>query len=47
MTTSSVTAGSWLTAPKLLPNNLSQGMLVTSDPTQGAGGASPYFDWGV
>lgn len=37
----------WDTAPKLLPNNLSQGMLVTSDPTQGAGGDSPYFDWQV
>jgi ABC-2 type transport system permease protein len=36
----------WNTAPKLLPNNLSQGMLVTSDPTNGAaGGGSPYFDW--
>jgi ABC-2 type transport system permease protein len=36
----------WHTAPKLLPNNLSQGMLVTSDPTNGAGGdGSPYFDW--
>ena len=38
----------WDTAPKLLPNSLSQGMLVTSDPTNGASGdASPYFDWWV
>ena len=37
----------WTTAPKLLPNSLSQGMLVTSDPTSGGagGGGSPYFDW--
>ena len=28
----------WDTPPKLLPNSLSQGMLVTSDPTNGAGG---------
>ena len=36
----------WNTAPKLLPNSLSQGMLVTSDPTNGSGGGgSPYFDW--
>ncbi|MDN5894452.1 MAG: ABC transporter permease [Nocardioides sp.] len=38
----------WETAPKLLPNSLSQGMLVTSDPTGGAGGGgSPYFDWWI
>ncbi|MDX6359373.1 MAG: type transport system permease protein [Nocardioidaceae bacterium] len=36
----------WDTAPKLLPNSLSQGMLVTSDPTNGASGdGSPYFVW--
>ena len=28
----------WDTPPKLLPNSLSQGMLVTSDPTNGASG---------
>jgi len=37
----------WDTPPKLLPNSLSQGMLVTSDPTNGAGGPSPFFDWWV
>ncbi|RLV50318.1 ABC transporter permease [Nocardioides mangrovicus] len=33
----------WTTPPKFLPDNLSVGMLVTHDPTGGAGGASPYF----
>jgi ABC-2 type transport system permease protein len=38
----------WETPPKFLPDNLSVGMLVTSDPTGGAGGgSSPYFDWRV
>lgn len=37
----------WDTAAKFLPDNLSVGMLITSDPTGGAGGASPYFDWWV
>jgi ABC-2 type transport system permease protein len=37
----------WDTPPKFLPDNLSVGMLVTSDPTNGAGGPSPYFDWWV
>ncbi len=37
----------WDTPPKFLPDNLSVGMLVTSDPTGGAGGPSPYFDWQV
>ena len=38
----------WHTPPKFLPDNLSVGMLVTSDPTGGAGGgASPYFEWWV
>jgi ABC-type transport system involved in multi-copper enzyme maturation permease subunit len=37
----------WDTPPKLLPNSLSQGMLVTSDPSNGAGGPSPFFDWWV
>ncbi len=32
----------WDTPPKFLPDNLSVGMLVTSDPTGGAG-ADPYF----
>ncbi|MCW2757672.1 MAG: hypothetical protein JWO46_1418 [Nocardioidaceae bacterium] len=37
----------WDTAGKFLPDNLSVGMLVTSDPTGGAGGDSPYFVWWV
>ncbi|KRE55078.1 ABC transporter permease subunit [Phycicoccus sp. Soil748] len=36
----------WTTASKFVPGNLTAGMLVTSDPTGGAGGdASPYFSW--
>ncbi len=38
---------SWDTAGKFLPDNLSVGMLVTSDPTGGASGGSPYFVWWV
>ncbi|MDQ6641537.1 MAG: ABC transporter permease subunit [Actinomycetota bacterium] len=37
----------WDTAAKFLPDNLSVGMLVTSDPTGGASGPSPYFVWWV
>lgn len=39
----------WQTPPKFLPDNLSIGMLVTSDPTSAAagGGPSPYFSWWV
>ena len=37
----------WDTAGKFLPDNLSVGMLVTSDPTGGAAGSSPYFTWWV
>jgi ABC-type transport system involved in multi-copper enzyme maturation permease subunit len=38
----------WDTASKFLPDNLSIGMLITSDPTQGAGdNTSPYFTWWV
>lgn len=38
----------WDTPGKFLPSNLSLGMLVTNDPTQGAGGNdSPYFVWWV
>ena len=38
----------WDTPPKLLPNSLSQGMLVTSDPFGGAAGeASPFFEWWI
>lgn len=42
----SITFGAlgWNTPPKFLPDNLSVGMLVTSDPTAGGSGDSPYFD---
>lgn len=36
----------WDGAAKYLPSNLTLGMLVTNDPTAGAGGAeSPYLNW--
>jgi ABC-2 type transport system permease protein len=37
----------WETASKFVPGNLTTGMLVTSDPSGGAGGPSPYFSWWV
>lgn len=36
---------SWHTPSKFLPDNLSIGMLVTSDPTQGGSSGDPYFHW--
>lgn len=40
---------SWTSASKWLPGNLSVGMLVTQDPTNGASSdaSSPYFSWWV
>ncbi|HCE60505.1 MAG TPA: hypothetical protein DER11_03685 [Janibacter terrae] len=40
----------WTTASKFIPGNLTTGMLVTGDPTNGtmtAGAESPYFTWWV
>ena len=40
----------WDSAAKWLPSNLSQGMLITNDPTAGqnvADSGSPYFTWWV
>lgn len=37
----------WETASKFVPGNLTAGMLITSDPTGGTGGDSPYFSWWV